>query len=76
VYSGSSNDEALNAGVSRFTADSAALNRLQDYETTGELKVPLVTLHTTSDPIVPFSQSAAYGEKADDAGATAQLTQT
>ena len=76
VYSGSSDDEALNAGVSRFTADSAALNRLQDFETTGELKVPLVTLHTSSDPIVPFSQSTLYGAKADDAGATARLTQT
>jgi pimeloyl-ACP methyl ester carboxylesterase len=75
VYSGSSNDAALNAGVPRFTADPAALNRLQDFETTGDLKVPLVTLHTTGDPVVPFSQSSLYASKANDAGAAARLTQ-
>jgi pimeloyl-ACP methyl ester carboxylesterase len=76
VYSGSSNDEALNAGVARFTADSAALAALQNFETTGALQVPVVTLHTSRDPIVPASQSADYGSKVNAAGAGSQLTQS
>jgi pimeloyl-ACP methyl ester carboxylesterase len=76
VYSGSSNDEALNAGVARFTADPAALTALQKFETTGSLGVPVVTMHTTGDPIVPARQSSLYGSKVDAAGAGSRLTQT
>jgi pimeloyl-ACP methyl ester carboxylesterase len=75
VYSGSSNDALLNAGVERFSADPAALAGLPRFETSGSLTVPLTTLHTTGDPIVPVGQSRLYGEKVDRVGATSLLTQ-
>ena len=55
-YTGSSNDAALNAGVQRHTADPAALAALARFQTSGNLQVPLTTVHTTGDPIVPFNQ--------------------
>ena len=76
VYSGSSNDAALNAGVGRFTADPAALSGLLRLQTSGNLTVPLVTLHTTGDPIVPVQQAELYGEKVSQAGRAAQLSHT
>lgn len=75
VYTGSSDDAALNAGVERFTADPAALSALSRFGTLGALTVPLVNLHTTGDPIVPFSQSLQYADKVEDAGTSAWLTQ-
>jgi alpha-beta hydrolase superfamily lysophospholipase len=62
IYSGSTNDAALNRGVERFTfmASGAALQKL---ETTGSLKRPLVTIHTTGDQIVPIWQQSLYRNK-------------
>lgn len=74
-YSGSLNDIQLNADVARFTADPAALNRLKAYQTTGELKRPLVTLHTAWDPIVPAWHESLYALKAAKAGKSALLVQ-
>ena len=76
VYSGSSDDAALNAGIARFTADPAALTAVSEFETTGNLEVPVVTLHTTGDPVVPFEQQSLYRAKVERAGATDHLTQT
>jgi hypothetical protein len=77
VYSGSSDDGALNAGVARYHADDAALQTLAtSFETTGELEVPLVTIHTTGDPVIPFRQEALYAEKVARAGAGAALSQS
>ena len=75
VYSGSSDDAALNAGVARFTADPAALAAVAEFETTGNLQVPIVTLHTTGDPIVPFEQQSVYAAKVERAGSTPRLRQ-
>jgi pimeloyl-ACP methyl ester carboxylesterase len=75
VYSGSSDDVALNAGVARFTADPAALVAMNEFETSGNLQMPVVTLHTTADPIVPFEQQSLYAAKVTGAGATARLIQ-
>jgi pimeloyl-ACP methyl ester carboxylesterase len=64
VYLGSSNDQLLNQTVERFTADKLALNRIdKKYETSGELKRPLIVLHTTADPIVPAWHAALYTDK-------------
>lgn len=64
-YSGSSNDWLLNRGVKRFTADPNALRNIDlYYQTTGRLKRPLVTMHTTSDPIVPYWHEDLYWWKA------------
>jgi pimeloyl-ACP methyl ester carboxylesterase len=75
VYTGSSDDAALNAGVARFSADPAALAAVNEFETTGALSVPLVTLHTSGDPIVPFEQEPLYAAKVARAGRSALLTQ-
>jgi pimeloyl-ACP methyl ester carboxylesterase len=75
VYAGSSDDAALNTGVARFTADAAALVAMNEFETSGNLQVPVVTLHTTGDPIVPFEQQSLYAAKVARAGATARLLQ-
>jgi hypothetical protein len=64
LYFGSSNDFRLNLRVQRFSADPAALAEIQrNYQTTGKLPRPLVTMHTTADPIVPYWHEVLYGLK-------------
>jgi len=66
-YSGSANDRALNAGVQRIPAElsfASLLDISRNYQTTGKLKVPLVTMHTTGDPIVPYWHETLYNAKA------------
>jgi pimeloyl-ACP methyl ester carboxylesterase len=53
-YFGSRNDLRLNLQVRRFTASAAAREAVRAYETTGNPSIPLVTLHTTLDEVVPF----------------------
>jgi len=62
VYRGSLDDAALNAGVARFqfNADPAKLAKLQ---TSARLERPLVTIHTTGDPIVPIWHEALYRDR-------------
>ncbi len=64
-YYGSRNDFRLNVMVERFSADPAALGALRPYETTGELAIPLATLHTTADEIAPFWHELLYFGKTD-----------
>ena len=61
-YSGSLDDAGLNAGVARFqfTADPAQLAELQ---TSARLRRPLVTIHTTGDPIVPIWHESLYRDR-------------
>ncbi len=64
VYTGSTNDTLLNAEVMRFKARPAALQEIAaNYETSGILQKPLVTLHTTGDPIVPAWHQTLYTSK-------------
>lgn len=63
VYRGSLNDAALNAAIDRFAADPAALAKMQEYETTGNPAIPLVTMHTTGDPIIPYWHQLYYRQK-------------
>jgi pimeloyl-ACP methyl ester carboxylesterase len=62
LYLGSSDDRALNKGVARFTANQAAKTAMNSpsYQTSGKLTKPLVTMHTTSDPIVPYWHEVLY----------------
>lgn len=66
-YWGSDDDVKLNAGVQRFSADAAALTKAQDYETSGAVSQPLVTMHTTADPIVPFWHEVLYANRSKPA---------
>ncbi len=64
LYQGSANDVLLNQLVQRFPADQLALENIDQYlQTSGRLRAPLVTLHTTGDPIVPYWHAALYRMK-------------
>ena len=72
IYSGSTDDAALNAGVARIAAEQAAIDEMDAfYRTTGALARPLVTLHETGDFIVPYWHAPMYEEKVIAAGRTA-----
>jgi hypothetical protein len=75
TYHGSLNDRRLNVRVARFAADQAAIISIGSYETSGKLHDPLVTLHTTADPIVPFWQETLYRSKALIQNSSQELVQ-
>jgi hypothetical protein len=75
TYHGSFNDLRLNVGVARFAADQAAIISVANYETTGKLHNPLVTLHTIADPIVLFGQETLYRAKALMQNSSQELVQ-
>jgi pimeloyl-ACP methyl ester carboxylesterase len=65
LYLGSGNDFWLNLLVKRYYADRPALAAIDAYyQTSGKLAAPLVTLHTTADPIVPYWHEPLYSVKA------------
>lgn len=63
-YSGTGSfreDWRLNRAVQRISADPAAATTIdQQYQTTGDLARPIVMLHTTRDPIVPYWHEPIY----------------
>jgi pimeloyl-ACP methyl ester carboxylesterase len=73
VYSGSFNDELLNQIVTRVPPERAALLEMRlQYNTSGALLIPLVTLHTSRDQQVPFKHEKMYLKRVSQAGARAQ----
>jgi pimeloyl-ACP methyl ester carboxylesterase len=73
VYAGSADDNALNAAIPRYTADPAAIAAIEaGYQTTGQLTIPLVTIHTTLDPIVPAWHTPLYRVKVIESDNLAQ----
>ncbi len=69
VYSGSADDATLNSTIFRTAADPAARDLISTaYQSSGVLAVPLITMHTTGDEVVPYWHVAAYQQKIDDAG--------
>ncbi len=76
VYSGSFDDAALNRGVERFASTPDAARYLDKYFTpAGDLRLPVLTLHTTRDPANPFFHEAAYARIVAAAGASRFLVQ-
>uniref|UniRef100_Q02DB2 Peptidase S9 prolyl oligopeptidase catalytic domain-containing protein n=1 Tax=Solibacter usitatus (strain Ellin6076) TaxID=234267 RepID=Q02DB2_SOLUE len=73
-YIGSQNDFDLNFKVERVAASPTALANMQAYQTTGKLRRPLVTLHTTGDQIVPYWHELGYGLKVLVSGSIGRLT--
>ena len=67
-YFGSGEDLWLNLRVSRHKASPAAVAAMANYETSGRLTIPMVTLHTTADEIVPFGHELLYGLKVRPSG--------
>ena len=77
VYSGSSDDRALNAGVARFDVDPQALARLEhDSGLSGALEAPTLTIHAKRDPTAFVWHEAAFRARVETAGRTALLVQT
>ena len=75
TYSGSLNDMALKGGIERFSADRAAINRIEShYQTSGQPMVPLFTMHTDLDEIVPSFHETLYRLKVIQTGSTALHT--
>lgn len=77
IYRGSSDDQALNAGVERFRADPDAVARLAwDSDLSGLIAVPTLTVHALHDPTVAFEHEALYAETVARAGRAHLLVQT
>ena len=76
-YTGSDDDEALNKGVQRFTADPEAAKKFAaDGKLTGRLPIPVLTMHAIDDPTVFVEQDSLYRKTVDEAGSGANLVQT
>jgi pimeloyl-ACP methyl ester carboxylesterase len=70
VYSGSLDDATLNTAAQRFTADPAAISAIQThYQTVGQPRIPVATVHNTLDPIVPYWHEPLYQVKVEAQGA-------
>jgi pimeloyl-ACP methyl ester carboxylesterase len=68
--------DAINAGVDRFesTPDARAYMR-HYYEPTGELEIPVLTLHGNQDPVAPIFNETMYAQAVADAGKSDLLVQ-
>lgn len=68
--------DAIDAAVERFSSSPDAVNYIRQYETpTGDLRNPMVTLHTTRDPVVPIFHQALYQDVVNGASAGSLLRQ-
>ena len=66
----------LNAGVSRFDADRAALNYYErNYAPTGDIGAPVLTMHTTRDPGIPYQHETIFAAAVSAAGKSDLLLQ-
>lgn len=76
-YAGSHDDAALNAGVERFGPDPTARRDLSyDSDLTGDVRLPVLTLHAIDDPTAFVEHEAAYRDTLRGAGRDRQLVQT
>ena len=68
--------EAINADVQRFAASVSALTYLQHfYNPTGALRIPMLMLATSRDPVVPGFHQISYRDAVAAAGASDFLVQ-
>jgi len=64
LYSGITRSRFLNRRVKRYEAEQIALDQIEtNYQTSGDLQVPLVTIHTTGDEVVPYWHETLYRQK-------------
>ena len=65
-----------NAGVDRFTSPPDAQNLLAKYYVpTGDLEIPVITVHNLWDYLVPYFHEPAFQQIVQSAGATDMLLQ-
>jgi len=68
--------QAINAGIQRFAASASALTYLQHfYNPSGALRIPMLTLSTSRDPVVPGFHQISYRDAVTAAGASYFLVQ-
>jgi pimeloyl-ACP methyl ester carboxylesterase len=66
----------INFAAKHFDQTPDAANYLRNYyEPTGALTTPMVSIHTTRDPVVPFFHETLYAGLTSGAGASSQLVQ-
>ncbi len=76
-YRGSHDDRALNAGVERFSPDRSAVRDLSfDSDLTGDVHLPVLTLHAIDDPTAFVEHESAYRATLKGAGNAKHLVQT
>lgn len=76
-YVGSDDDRALNRGVARYRADKAARRDLSfDSDLTGNVSIPILTLHAIDDPTAFVEHESAYRATLEGAGTAGHLVQT
>ncbi|MCC6142926.1 MAG: hypothetical protein IT368_03860, partial [Candidatus Hydrogenedentes bacterium] len=74
-YGGIPNAFWFNGLVRRYSADPPAAAAIAAaYETSGDTQIPMILLHTTLDPVVPYGQVAQYEEKAAAQGKAQLVT--
>jgi hypothetical protein len=65
---------ASNAGVARYDSPPDAQNYLdRNYTPTGNLQIPVVSVHNLWDPLVPFFHEGLLADAASAAGTSANL---
>jgi pimeloyl-ACP methyl ester carboxylesterase len=66
----------LNAGVERFDADRAAVNYYEhNYTPSGQIGIPVITLHTERDAAIPYQHEDLFAAKIAAAGQSDLLVQ-
>lgn len=76
IYSGTSDDNALNDGVKRYAAEPRAAEYVRTYYTaTGHLTRPMLAIHTTYDPLVPPWVPNNYATLAGNSGSSDMFVQ-
>lgn len=76
-YTGSADDDALNAGIARYRADPSAVADLaQDSDLTGKVTIPTITMHAIGDPTAFVEVESAYRRVREYAGTAQLLVQT
>jgi pimeloyl-ACP methyl ester carboxylesterase len=66
----------LNAGVQRFDASRAAVNYYErNYTPTGKIGIPVLSLHTTRDPAIPFAHESLFAAAVNSEGRSDLLVQ-
>jgi pimeloyl-ACP methyl ester carboxylesterase len=66
----------LNDNVARVESDPAAVNYYErNYTPSGRIGIPVLTLHNTRDPAVPFAHETMFGAAVANAGRASLLTQ-
>ncbi len=75
-YSGSHDDKVLNAGVERFAPAPGARRDLSwDSDLTGEVDLPVLTMHAIDDPTAFVEHESAYRASLRGAGSADRLLQ-